>query len=63
LGHLTRDSAGPDHRPRRTKTEVKEKLRDKHQELAAGIRTPATYTVERCLNDWLQTLSRTQKAP
>ena len=33
----------------RTKTEVKEKLRTKHQELAAGIRTPANYTVEQCL--------------
>jgi integrase len=41
----------------KTKTEVKEKLRDKHQELAAGIRTAASYTVERCLNDWLQTLN------
>ena len=35
----------------RTKTEVKEKLRTKHQELAAGIRTPANYTVEQCLKD------------
>ena len=41
----------------RTKTEVKEKLRTKHQELAAGIRTPANYTVEQCLKDWLQTLN------
>ena len=40
----------------RTKTEVKDKLRTKHQELAAGIRTPAHYTVERCLKDWLETL-------
>jgi integrase len=41
----------------RTKTEVKEKLRTKHQELAAGIWTPANYTVEQCLKDWLQTLN------
>jgi len=41
----------------RTKTEVKDKLRTKHQELAAGIRTPAHYTVERCLKDWLETLN------
>ena len=41
----------------RTKTEVKDKLRTKHQELAAGIRTPANYTVGQCLEDWLQTLS------
>ena len=41
----------------RTKTEVKDKLRTKHQELAAGIRTPANYTVEQCLMDWLETLN------
>ncbi len=41
----------------RTKTEVKDKLRFKHQELAAGIRTPARYTVEQCLKDWLETLN------
>jgi len=41
----------------RTKTEVKEKLRAKHTELAAGIRTPANYAVEQCLNDWLETLN------
>jgi hypothetical protein len=42
----------------RTKTEVKDKLRTKHQELAAGIRTPANYTVEQCLKEWLQTLNK-----
>ncbi len=41
----------------RTKTEVKDKLRTKRTELAAGIRTPASYTVEQCLEDWLETLS------
>src|SRR5690349_11375842 len=41
----------------RTKTEVKDKPRVKHQELAAGIRTPAKYTVEQCRKDWLETLS------
>jgi hypothetical protein len=41
----------------RTKTEVKDKLRARHTELAAGIRTPAKYTVDRCLNDWLETLN------
>src|SRR5260370_35548298 len=41
----------------RTKTEVKDKLRAKHQELAAGVRTPAKYTVEQCLKDWLETLN------
>ena len=41
----------------KTKTEVKDKLRTKHQELAAGIRAPARYTVEQCLKEWLETLS------
>jgi hypothetical protein len=41
----------------RTKTEVKDKLRARHTELAAGVRTHATYTVEHCLKDWLETLS------
>jgi integrase len=41
----------------RTKTEVKDQLRAKHTEPAAGIRTPANYTVDQCLQDWLETLS------
>ena len=40
-----------------TKTEVKDKLRAKHTELAAGVPTPARYTVEQCLKDWLETLN------
>jgi hypothetical protein len=47
----------------RTKIEVKDKLRAKHTELAAGIRTPAHYTVELCLKDWLQTLSTQADSP
>jgi hypothetical protein len=38
----------------RTKSEVKDKLRTKHLELAAGVRAPARYTVEQCLKDWLE---------
>ena len=45
----------------RTKTEVKDKLRDRRQVLAAGVRTPARYTVEQGLKDWLETL-KTQAA-
>jgi len=41
----------------RTKTEVKDKLRTKHAELAAGVRTPANFTVEQCLMDWLESLN------
>jgi hypothetical protein len=41
----------------RTKTEVKDKLRARHTELAAGVRTPATYTVGQRLKDWLEPLT------
>lgn len=41
----------------RTKTEVKDKLRARHTELPAGVRTPASYTVEQCQKDWLETLN------
>ncbi|MEV4112399.1 tyrosine-type recombinase/integrase [Nonomuraea sp. NPDC049695] len=38
----------------RTKTEVKEKLIEAVEELEAGIKTEQTYTVEDCINDWLE---------
>src|SRR5271169_1362645 len=41
----------------RTKTEVEDKLRARHTELAAGVRTTATYTAGQCLKDWLETLN------
>jgi hypothetical protein len=41
----------------KTKTEVRDKLRARHTELAAGVRTPARYTVEQCLKHWLETLN------
>ena len=37
----------------RTKAEVKDKLRTRPTELAAGVRIPASYAVEQCLKDWL----------
>ena len=40
----------------RTKAEVKGKLDALHDEIKAGIRTPATYTVEQCVRDWLDSL-------
>jgi hypothetical protein len=46
----------------RTKTEVKDKLRAKHTELAAGVRAPANYTVEQCLKDWLETLNTQEES-
>ena len=41
----------------RTKAQVKHKLDALHDEIKAGIRTPATYTVEQCVRDWLDSLT------
>jgi hypothetical protein len=41
----------------KTKTDVKNKLRAKHQELDASVRTPAHYTVQQCIEDWLNSLT------
>ena len=40
----------------KTKTEVKDKLDELHDEIKAGIETPATYTVRQCVTDWLDSL-------
>ena len=40
----------------KTKQEVKDKLDDLHDEIKAGIDTPATYTVRQCVADWLDSL-------
>ena len=40
----------------KTKTEVKDKLDALHDEINAGIQTPATYTVRQCVADWLDSL-------
>ena len=42
----------------RTKTEVKDKLDKLHDDIDAGIRTPATYTIEQCVKDWLDSIER-----
>ncbi len=42
----------------KTKTEVKDKLDELHEEIKAGIETPATYTVRQCVADWLDSLER-----
>ena len=42
----------------RTRAEVKEKLDKLHDELNAGIHTPATYTVEQCVKDWFASIER-----
>lgn len=41
----------------KTKQEVKDKLEELHDEIKAGIRTPATYTVKQCVVDWLDSLT------
>ncbi len=51
--HLYLDN-GPRHHPG---TMVKDKLRARHTELAAGVRTTGTYIVGQCLKDWLETLT------
>jgi integrase len=42
----------------RTKTEVKEKLDALREEINAGVRPRATYTVEMCVKDWLDSIER-----
>ncbi|WP_300614406.1 tyrosine-type recombinase/integrase [Trebonia sp.] len=42
----------------RTKAEVKNKLDELHTEIKAGIHTPATYTIEQCVKDWLDSIER-----
>jgi integrase len=42
----------------KTKTEVKNRLDERHKEIDAGIRTPATYTIEVCVADWLDSIER-----
>jgi len=40
----------------KTKQEVKDKLGKLHDEIKAGVHTPATYTVRQCVMDWLDSL-------
>jgi integrase len=40
----------------KTKQEVKDKLDGLHEEIKAGVHTPATYTVKQCVTDWLDSL-------
>jgi integrase len=42
----------------KTKAEVKDNLDKVHAEINAGIRTPATYTIEQCVKDWLDSIER-----
>jgi integrase len=40
----------------KTRQEVKYKLDKLHEEIKAGVHTPATYTVRQCVEDWLDSL-------
>jgi integrase len=54
-------SGGKRNRPSvraKTKAEVKDKLDKLRDEIEAGIRTPATYTIEQCVKDWLDSIER-----
>ena len=54
------DAAGKRIRRRvrgKTKADLKDKLKELHEEINAGIRTPATYTIGECVNDWLDELA------
>jgi integrase len=42
----------------RTKTEVKNRLDELRDEIKAGVRTSATYTIEECVTDWLESIER-----
>ena len=42
----------------RTKGEVKDKLEKLREEINAGARTPINYTVELCVEDWLDSIDR-----
>src|SRR6266568_2589908 len=37
----------------RTKTEVRDKLRDLREDIASNVQTPATYSVRQAIDDWL----------
>jgi integrase len=38
----------------RTKTEVRDKLRQLHEDIASGVQSPATYSVQQAVDDWLR---------
>ena len=42
----------------KTKAQVKERLDKRREEIKTGVRTPATYTIEDCVEDWLASLER-----
>jgi len=42
----------------RTKAEVKDRLDKLEEEIKAGVRTSATYTVGQCVADWLESIER-----
>jgi integrase len=62
IGAISRGFDGDGKRKRPTvrgksREEVKDRLKTLHAELDSGIHTPATYTVEECVRDWLDELT------
>ena len=47
----------------KTKTEVKDRLKELHKEIESGIRTPVNYTVALCVADWLESLESLGRDP
>jgi hypothetical protein len=52
-----RRAPGPDHRSRQDQDRGQGQAAYQATELAAGVRTPSSYTVGQCLKDWLETLN------
>jgi hypothetical protein len=50
--NVTAERCGP------TKEQVRDRLEALHEEIKAGVRTPATYTVEQCVKDCLESIER-----
>ena len=48
---------GPDHSSGEDKTDVKNKLRAQGPGTGRNVRTPARYTVQQCIEDWLNSLT------
>jgi integrase len=42
----------------KTKTQVRDRLDQLREEIAAGVRTSATYSIEQCVRDWLESIER-----
>jgi hypothetical protein len=53
-----RQGAEPSQRTDKAKAEAKDNLDKLRDEINAGVRTPATYTIEQCVKDWFDSIER-----